>query len=202
VKWRIVSPYLQFNSKAFIPVREAKETEKGRSSPQIAQMRADSDQTPLNTEERRKRRFPWIALGCRNGTCPRSATIFIYRHNQSMLPAVLLNGRLERWKPRHGLRCLSRRDRRGNERGEFPLENAQVWSGATFQAKQARMRHESVFISHKRNRTADCRLGRMCRRERGKFRTRYGCSNGKKEQLRREKNDAGIPLRAGAQELP
>jgi hypothetical protein len=37
VKWRIVSPCLQKNSKTFHFGQEDKETEKGRNSPQIAQ---------------------------------------------------------------------------------------------------------------------------------------------------------------------
>jgi hypothetical protein len=139
VKWRIVSPYLQFNSKAFYSGQGGKRDRKGKNSPRFAQMHADSAKHLSNTDEMRKRGVPWIALGCRTETCPRHAYYFHLSHNQSIFPAVLLNGRLDRRKPRHGYRCLSPATGRSND-GEFPLENALVWSSTTFQAKQARMR--------------------------------------------------------------
>ena len=94
------------------------------------------------------------------------------------------------------------------ERGRFPLEKCAslVRRNVPSKARQGEAKHESVFIAQIRNRITDRWPGRMRRRERSKFRDkfrgRYGCSDGKKEQLRREKNDAGIPLRAGTQKLP
>src|SRR5690348_13470881 len=61
-------------------------------------------------------------------------------------------------------------------------------------------KHESVFDSHSRSSITSCRSGGVRRRQRGKSRgessRRYSGADCKEEQLRREKDDARLPLRA------